>query len=155
MPNSKYKINLTEEEKETLTAIVNKGKHTSKEIARAQVLLLTDRGMKEVEIAQILNICKATVNNTKRRYWQEGMLIVKEKPKSGRPKILDGPMQARLIAIACSKPPEGHIRWTMELLSNEMVQLNVIDSIADNTVWRYLKKTKLNHGYTNNGALVK
>ena len=155
MQAKKYKIDLKKEEREYLKDIVHKGTHKSEVINRARILLLTHEGKTEHKIVEILGVCRATVENVKRKFYLEGLTSIMDKPKSGRPKKLDGQMQARLIAIACSAPPEGHDRWTMELLANAMVELKIVDSIADNTVWRCLKKVKLNHGYKSNGVLAK
>jgi transposase len=143
----KWGIHLTSEERKKLETIVRKGKSPARSIRRAQTLLFADQGREDKEIAILLKCAETSVWCTKRRYHEEGLeAALQEKPRVGRPEKLVGKTKAHLIALACSEPPEGRACWTMQLLSDRCVTLELVDSISKDTVRRVLKKMRSNRG---------
>jgi transposase len=142
MSQKKYVVNLPDQERQELTTFVNTGVHAARAIKRARMLLLADRDHSDPAIADEVGVCLATVFNTRRRYCTEGLsAVLVEQPRPGQPRKLDGRGEARLTAIACSTPPKGRARWTMTLLADRLVELQVVDAISDTTVSRVFKKT--------------
>lgn len=149
----KYAVNLTEEERDQLLNLTRKGKNSSRVFKRSQVLLLALVGYRDAEIAQMLMVGESTVHRTRQRYVEEGVeLALKEHPRLGRQKKLAPEAEAILIATACSDPPEGRNSWTMQLLADQLVTLDLVENISDETVRQTLKKTKSNRGSNNSGA---
>jgi transposase len=143
----KYAVNLTEEERDQLLNLTKKGKNSSRIFKRAQILLLAAQGYRDPEIAQMLMVGESTVHRTRQRYAEEGVeLALGEHPRPGRQKKLTPQAEAFLIATACSDAPEGRSCWTMQLLADQLVTLNKVESISDETVRLTLKKTKSNRG---------
>ncbi len=143
----KYIVNLSEEERAQLGKIMSKGKTTGRIVKRAQILLLADEGHPDKTIAKMLKVGESTVHRTRQRCVEEGIeLALKERPRKGSARKLDGKSEAFLVATACSQAPEGRESWTMQLLADRLVELKLVESISDETVRRTLKKTKLNLG---------
>lgn len=143
----KYTVNLSETEPEQLRSITSKGKTTGRIVKRAQILLLADEGYSDETIAIMLKVGESTVHRTRQRLVEEGMeLALKERPRRGRKSKLEGKTEAFLIATACSEPPQGRESWTMQLLADRLIELNLVENISDETVRRTLKKTKSNLG---------
>ena len=143
----KYTVNLTPEEHQQLVDLTTKGKNSARVLKRAQILLLADQGYQDEAIAAILMIGESTVHRTRQRYVLEGVeLALCERPRKGREKKLTPQVEAFLIATACSDPPSGRESWTMQLLADQLVSLELIDRISDETVRTTLKKTKSNLG---------
>jgi len=141
--NKKWSVHLTDDERSELESIVKKGKSSAREIRRAQTLLLADEKKSDREIALLLRCSEPSIYNTRRAYHKCGLQqSLKEKARSGRPEKLVGKAKAHLIALACSEAPEGRACWTMQLLADRCVTLELTDSISDETVRRTLKKTK-------------
>jgi transposase len=148
-----YKIHLTTSERDELDSIVKKGKNAARVILLALVLLFADlssegRGGKtNAQISRELNISERTIESVKKRFVNGGIaLALQRKPKTVNPRSikLDGNLEARLIALACSPPPEGRVRWTVRLLADQLVELGIAsDGISHMSVQRILKKTKL------------
>lgn len=115
-----------------------------------RILLLFDEGVSKEEISRKEQVCEQTVYNTLRKY--EQTKEVKDSPRSGRPEKLSGKVKAQIVATACSKAPKGRSRWTLRLLAEEIVQLEILDSLSKSTVGKVLKKTNLNHGDKEAGA---
>lgn len=143
----KYIVRLSEEERQWLQAFITKGKAAAYKIKHANILLKADAdgpGWKDKRIAEAFGCCVRTVENVRRRLVLQGLQAALERKKqlrrSRKPK-LDGEGEARLIAVACSEPLAGHDRWTLQMLADELVRLEVVDSISDQTVRRTLKKT--------------
>lgn len=148
-----YKVKLTELQREKLLELVRNGKQKAKVILHANVLLQADcstRGpsLKAGIIAENLNIHAKTVHRIRRKYVEEGIeAAIQRKPhKQYKPRRLDGEAEAHLIALCCSRAPEGRVCWTLELLANELVRLNIIDSISKSAVRNTLKKMNLSLG---------
>lgn len=146
-------VKLSNEERKQLLALTRKGKTDARMLRRANILLLTDEGRKDKDIVAALNCSVSTVERTRKRFIQAGLeAALKEKPRPGGEVRLDARGEAHLVALACSTPPEGRAKWTMQLLADRLVELGVVETISDETVRRCLKKTFSNHGKRNSGA---
>lgn len=140
MRPQKHPVVLSEVEKAELEAVVKRGKHTRREIQRAQLLLWSAGGKTDLEIAELLDVSPTTVATARRRWGLECRIA--DAPKPGRKKRLDGKQEAFLVALACSDAPEGRSTWTMQLLADKLLELKVIEQpISDETVRETLKKT--------------
>jgi transposase len=138
----KYLVELSKEQETELRRTVKKGKASARQITRAHILLQADSGASDAEIAENLQTSLATVERTRKKFVQHGMThALKEKPRPGAPRKLDGKQTAFLVALACSDPPSGHVHWTMQLLADRLVRLQVSEAVSDETVRRMLKKT--------------
>jgi len=148
MPKIQNRVKLNEAERSELRGMVEKGRGSAREIRRAQTLLLSDEGKQDKDIAAFLHVSSETVSSTRRRYCELGLLAaLKEKPRPGKQRKLDGKQEAFLVALACSEAPEGRARWTLQLLADKLVELQVVDgTISDDTVQRTLKKTHSSRG---------
>ena len=150
----KYIVTLTEEERKFLTDLVSKGKHRSQKILNALTLLACDEGehqqsrSKNEEIARVLNTSMRKIDRVKKRFVLDGLDVALNGRKGSRiyEKKADGDFEAHLVALSCSKPPEGFVRWTLRLLADKVIELNYIDSVSHETVRRVLKKTNLSLG---------
>jgi transposase len=147
-------VKLTQEQRQQLLALTQKGEVKARMLRRAHVLLLTDEGMKDEDIAAVVKASLSTVQRTRKRFIQAGLEpALKEKPRPGAEPRLDGHAEAHLVALACSDPPEGRQRWTMQLLADRLVELKLVDAVSDDTVRRTLKKTRSSPGRRSSGAL--
>ncbi len=150
----KYKVTLTKEEREKLEALSSKGKHAAQTILNALVLLACDEGKYQKkrsineEIARILTVSMKTIDRVKKRFVEEGLDMALTGKPSTRiySRKADGDLEAHLIALSCSKAPQGYQRWTLRLLADKAVELKYIDAISYETVRRVLKKTSLSPG---------
>ena len=141
--NKRYIVDLTEDERAGLLALLHKGTAPARKLTRARILLRADEGDTDRGIAAALHVHAATVERTRRRFVEGGVeRALSDRPRpGGRPK-LDGKGEAHLVALACSVPPEGRARWTMQLLADRPVELALVAAISDETVRRTLKKTR-------------
>jgi transposase len=145
--NKKYIVRLTSQERKHLEEFVSRGKRAAYKINHANILLKADAdgpAWSDEAIAEAFSVHEHTVRNVRERFVEHGMDAALERKKQDAPSrkpILDGEKQAHLVAMACSQPPEGRARWTLELLAQEMVRLEVVESISYETVRRALKKT--------------
>ena len=147
-----YVVRLTDEQRAALEARFT-GPLTLRQRNRVQVLLRADRDEADGEIAAELGISTGTVANTRRRFATEGLdAALTERPRRGVPAKLDGKAEAMVIALACSKAPGGRARWTAKMLANRLVELEVVESISDDTVLRVLKKPRSSRGRSGRGA---
>lgn len=143
----KYIVRLSTEERQELETLVRRGKGPVYRIKHAQVLLAVDAdglNWTDERAAQAYHCHKRTVENVRSRFVEEGFEAAVERRKQVRPsreRILDGEKEARLISIACSKPQQGQARWTLKMLADELVVLEVVPSVSSQTVQRALKKT--------------
>src|SRR5580698_692205 len=145
----KYIVKLSDEERERLNTLIHKGKHRAGQLVRARILLKADasetgEGWSDSQIATALDTSVNTVARTRQQLVEEGfesVLIRKHSPASARQRIFDGASEAKLIALACSDPPKGRVRWTLKLLESAVVELSIVDRASDNTIGRTLKKT--------------
>ena len=154
----KYKVTLAEEERVMLSDIVNKGKRRQITRLHSQILLNIDQNKEEkatdAVIAKILSISVDTIERTRRIFVEEGLeaAINRKKQINRKARKLDGVKEANLIKIACSEAPDAASRWTLQLMADKLVELNIVDSIAKETVRQSLKKTNLSHGLKSSGA---
>lgn len=138
----KEKLNLSKAERQELQEIVRKGKNKARVITRARILLLSNEGRTDEQIAEALQIGRATVERIRRRAVRESVQIaLVDRPRPGTEPKLNAKQEAQLIAIACSEPPPGQKRWTIRLLMEEVMQQKIVDSISFETVRRVVKKT--------------
>ena len=143
----KYVVELTSEERSKLQAMVKKGKAAAYKIKHAHILLNADQGLegprwKDADIAKTFHCHVTTVENVRRRLVEQGLeaAIERTKHKAYKPQKLDGRAEAQLVAMACSETPAGRNKWTLRLLADKMVELNIVDSISYGTVRNILKK---------------
>ena len=147
MRKQTHRVELTSEERQTLETLVRKGEHSALKLMRAHILLKADRNGPAWTDAQISGAfgCDAqTAYNVRKRFASGERLAALERKPQSRPshvRKLDGQGEARLIALACSDPPEGFSQWTLHLLADELVELQVVESISIETVRQTLKKT--------------
>jgi transposase len=146
MPQKKYLVDLTVAEKLELEKLLKGGKHQSRRLTRARILLLANDGKTDDEIVSALQTARPTVERTRKRFVEEGLDCLQEKLRHGARPRLDERQQAHLFAVACSPAPEGSARWTLKLLADKAVELGFVDSIAKETVRQVLKKTSSNRG---------
>ena len=145
--NKKYVVRLSEQERQQLKDLVSKGRAAAYKVRHANILLMADAdgpGWADERIAQALCCHVGTVANVRMRLVERGLEGALAQMKRERPPhqpVLDGQKEARLIALACSEPPEGRARWTLHLLADKMVELKVLESISHETVRQALKKT--------------
>ena len=145
--NKKFIVRLSKEEREELTSIVSKGKTQAYKIKHANILLNVDEdglARTDKDIAAMLHCHLNTIHDVRRRYVEQGLeaaLGRKRRENPPREKILDGEKEARLIAVACSEAPPGHSRWSLRMLADRLVELEVVETISASTVMRALKKT--------------
>jgi len=143
-------VTLTKAEREGLERFVAQGKKSARAITRARILLLADEGRKDKELVEILGISRGTVYNVRKKYQHKAhahiLELLQEAPRSGRPLKLDSRVAAKTAMLACSAPPGGCGRWTLRLIADKLVRLEVTDAISHESVRRLLKKTGSNRG---------
>jgi transposase len=137
----KYLVTLTPEERAGLMALTSKGAAKVRRLKRALVLLAADEGDTDAVIAAKMRVHTATVERLRQRFVEEGLeAALSERPRPGQRRLLDGRQEAHLLALACTQPPDGRTRWTMQLLADRLVELQVVGAISDETVRRTLKR---------------
>jgi biotin operon repressor len=148
----KYVVKLSAAEREQLDSLIRTGKHPAQKLMKARILLKADaaaggEALSDSQIAAALNTSLATIARTRQQLVEEGfeaVLTRKHSPNSARKPIFDGASEAKLIALAGSEPPKGRARWTLSLLEDKVVELNIVAKASDNTIGRTLKKTRSN-----------
>lgn len=148
----RYRVTLTEQEREELEALTKRGKIDARKFIHARALLLCDAGplgpaWNVADTAAALGVTSRTIEHLKKRFVEEGIeaaLARKPREKPPREVTFDGAFEARLISLACSDAPEGHRRWTVRLLADKVVELKIAPSVSHMTVQRVLKKMNLN-----------
>ncbi len=145
MPQQHRAIHLTTAERSALEALVARGKRSARAITRARILLPSDEGRKERELTELLGVSRGTVYNVRKKYQQKAhahiLDMLQEEPRCGRPLKFDSRVEAKVTLIACSAPPAGRARWTLQLIADKLVNRAVTDSISHESVRRILKKT--------------
>jgi transposase len=137
-------VELNEGERAQLTAMLGGGKHAARKRKRAQILLAADAGVSDETIAASVSVGGSTVYRTKRRFVEGNLeLALSEEPRPGAPRKLTGKETALLVATACSSPPEGRKRWTLDLLAGAMVRLTAHEGVSRETVRRRLAEDDL------------
>jgi transposase len=145
----KYKVTLTADERQSLHALVSAGKAAALKLTHARILLKADAApggpaWTDARIAEAIEVNRTTVEQVRQRFVEQGLeaaLVRKKQARPSRERKLDGAGEARLIALACSEPPLGRAAWTLRLLADRLVELEVVDTISTETVRQALKKT--------------
>src|SRR5918995_3576141 len=155
----KYVVRLTADHRRQLAQMVSSGQHPARVLTRARVLLKADAGTggpgwEDAAIAEALDCGERTVARVRQKYAGGGLdaALYAKKPTGRQYRKLDGSQEARLVAVACSPAPDGRARWTMKLLADKLVELEVVESIDPATVWRTLKKTTSSRGSGSSGS---
>ena len=148
MRKTKYAVKLTEEERARLRTMIGSGTAPARALSHARILLKTNQGeggpgWADAAIAGAVEVHPATVARVRRAYVEAGLdaALDRKAPDRAYPRALDGGGEARLVALACGDPPEGRERWTLRLLADELVRLEVVESVSHETVRRTLKQT--------------
>ena len=144
---TKHEVKLTRKERQKLLAIVSKGRNQAVVIRRAHILLKSDEGKTDREICDQLYIGEETVRRTRLRFCEDGLdKALTDKARPGAESKLDEGQEAHLTALACTQPPDGRARWTLELLAQHLIEDGLIEHIAPETVRLILKKNRLSLG---------
>jgi transposase len=147
MPAKKYSVSLTAEEREQLETLLKRGRVAARVSARARILLHAAEGATDAAIAAAVRVGAATVERTRQKFVEGGLdWALRERPRPGGKRKLDGKQAAFLVATACSTPPDGRPRWTLQLLADRLVEVRLVDAISDETVRRTLQKTSSSRG---------
>lgn len=150
---TKHAIQLTDEQRAELEQLTRTGHAAARVHNRSRILLLADRGKSDKEIVDALSTSKATVERIRRLYCTHGLhRALYDMQKPGRPPIHTGETEANLTMLACSTPPHGRARWTLQLLADQMVVLGYTEYISDTKVMDILKKTNSSPGRKRSGA---
>jgi transposase len=155
---AKYMVELNEEERQQLSTLITTGRAAAAKLLHARILLKADvregsRCWTDAEIAVALDTSESTVHRVRQAFVEQGWeaALSRQRPTGRQYRKLDGAQEARLIALACSAPPVGRAQWTLKLLADKLVALDVVDTISAECVRTTLKKTTSNRGNTNNG----
>jgi transposase len=149
-----HPVSLNDEQHEQLNKLLSKGEANARVLTRARILLLAHKQWFDKDVAEALQVNPSTVMNVRKRFGTGGLdAALYDKPRPGAVRKLDGKQEALLVALACSQPDERET-WTMQLLADKLVELNVVDEISDETVRRTLKKTRSSRGRRSSGALA-
>ena len=153
MPAKRYRVTLTAEERADLTALANKGKGNARRMTRSRILLLADEhrsegGWKDADIAQALGVSQRTVERVREKCVELGVeaALNHTRPSKKRDKILDGAAEARLVQIACSQTPDGREHWTLQMLADKLIELEIVEKVSRETVRTTLKKMNSSPG---------
>jgi hypothetical protein len=146
----KFVVKLSEAERNHLQGLINKGKSPAKRLLKARILLKTDagahgEGWSDGRVVEALDTNMSMVTRVRQQFVEEGLEAVLSRKERAAPAItpiFDGEKEARLVALACSTPPEGRARWTLRLLEDKVVELGIVERASDNTIGRVLKKTR-------------
>lgn len=150
----KYKVTLTDNERQQLWDLIAAGKGAAQKLAHARILLKADAapggpGWTDDRIAEAVEVSADTVARVRQRFVEESLdaALSRKKPaQPSRARTLDGRAETRLIALACSPPPDGRKRWTMQMLADELIELEVVGAVSDEAVRRALQKTRSSRG---------
>jgi hypothetical protein len=156
----KYVVKLTDDERQHLHDLIRTGKRPAQQLIKARILLKADtsaagEAWSDSKIVQALDTSLVTVCRTRQQLVEQGceaVLTRKQREIPARPRIFDGEKEAKLIALACSTPPQGRAKWTLRLLEDKVVELNIVDRASDNTIGRTLKKTLSSPTSKSNGS---
>lgn len=142
---TQYPVRLTDQDRQALETFVSRGQKKAREINRARILLLADADKKDDEIVALLHTSRPTIRSMRKKYVETAYThildLLKDAPRSGRPTEIDARVEANITLIACSDPPEGASSWTLRLIADKIVEMNVIDSLSHESVRSVLKKT--------------
>lgn len=155
-----YRVTLSQEEREELEGITSRGSHKSQRVINALILLNCDEGEgnevrpKSEDVATVLRVSTRKIERVRKRFVEDGLEVALGSRQGRRREYqrkADGEFEARLVALACSEPPDGHAQWSLRLLADKAVELDIIDSVSHETVRRTLKKTSLSLGGRSGG----
>jgi transposase len=150
----KYLVELTQAERLELESLIRRGRQSVRKVKRALVLLAVDDGDKDEVVAEKVRVSAGTVARIRQRFVEEGLeAALSERPRPGKAPLLGGAQQAHLLALACSPVPTGHAKWTVRLLADRLVELDLVEAVSHQTIWRVLKKGTSNPGSASSGAL--
>ena len=151
-----HRVELTGDERTRLVAFTTTGIAAARELRRARILLLAAEDRRDAEVAAAVGCCSATVERVRRRCATAGVEAARrDRPRPGAAPLLDGKGTAYLVALACSDPPAGEAAWTLRLLADRLVALEVVERISDETGRRALKKTTSSPGSARSGAFLR
>ena len=161
--SKRYRVTLNEKERKELETITRRGKTHARKVMHARALLLCDAGpngpaWKVADVAEALGITTRTIEHLKKRFVEDGIKVALErKPREKPPRelVFDGAFEARLLALACSEAPTGYQRWTVRLLADKVVELNIAPTVSHMTIQRALKKMNLNLTSINTGKSLR
>jgi transposase len=150
----KYKVTLTADERNSLQDLIAAGQAAAQKLAHARILLKADASpggpaWPDARIAEAVEVDVTTIERVRQRFVEQGFeaaLVRKKQDRPSRQRKLDGHGEARLVALACSDPPQGRARWTLRLLADKLVELEVVDTISSEAVRQVLKKTNSSRG---------
>jgi len=148
----KQHVDLTTIDQKALKRLLSKGKLKVRVQKRALALQLLDKGLTFQAVEEHIGISHISLSKWAKRYKSEGLSMLYDKPRSGRPLGLSGEERAKVTALACSAPPKGYARWSLRLLSDRLVELDIVDSISHMEVGRILKKMNFSLTEKNNGV---
>ena len=146
----KYPVILSDTERDDLKRLIATGTAPARKLTHARILLKADEsaqgaGWVDEKVADAVEVSQPTVSRVRKQYFEEGLeaALNRRPPKREYHRKLDGEQEARLVALACSQPPEGHARWSLRMLADRLVELEIVEDISHQTVRRTLKKTNL------------
>lgn len=139
----KEHVKLSEEDRTYLENLLKKGSLRANTYKRALALLELDRGRTFTTVAETVGVTKQSPSTWAKKYKESGLEVLTDKPRPGRPTVIDGLQRAKITALACSEPPEGYERWSLRLLADKAVELAYVEAISYGEVRRILKKTNL------------
>lgn len=146
----KYRVNLTEQERETLKAMVSKGKHKASTIQKAHVLLASDETVErqsETVISAAYHLSINSVERIRKGFCEKGMGLFEPQPRKTRSdKMIDGTVEAHILAVSCSEPPVGQSRWKLQAIADKVIEMGVVEHLSSVSVGTVLKKTKSSRG---------
>lgn len=156
----RYVVSLSAEERERLETMIRKGRSPAQRLSKARILLKADvgaagEGWSDSRIIAALDTNQSMVHRVRKRFVEDGLDAVLSRKQRAHPavaRIFDGAAEARLIALACSKPPQGHARWSLRLLEEKIVELGIVAQASDTTIQRVLKKTRANPTAASTGS---
>lgn len=158
MPQKKYIVALSSEEREALEKVTTTGKTSAYKLNHARILLKADinqdgGGWRDQDISDALDISVSTIERVRQRFVEQSLeaALSRQTPSRTKPRLLDGEQEAQLIALACAEAPEGQGKWSLRLLADQLVELGYVESISHETVRQTLKKTNSNPGCRNAG----
>lgn len=139
------KVILSAEERSQLESMIRSGSASARTLTRARILLLSDssqgQGLKDEKVTAAVMVCRTTVGQIRKRFVQEGLeSALSDKPRPGAEPKITGDIEAKLVVLACSRPPKGRARWTLRLLADRLVELSLVESISHVCVYQRLKK---------------
>jgi len=154
---TQHRVYLTDDQRTFLIALTQSGTALARTLTKARILLLTDRNradrFTDDQIIVALGTSNSNIQRTRIRFLSDGLEgCLRDKPRPGRKPTITGDIHAKLTVLACSDPPPGQKRWTLQLLANRMIELGYVDTISDVAVYKHLKKANLNLGRSTVGA---